>query len=67
MKDKNSDAKFYSTPEASEAEMYAQLARLSPEERLRNFCDLLRRIHGESIDTPRRLGGLAEIIDFPTD
>lgn len=67
MTKKEVDIQVFKSPDEAQDDLYRQLSKLSPEQRLKNFSNLLKRIHGQSINTSRRLGGVVEIIDFSTD
>ena len=67
MSKKQPEVQMFSSPTESEEALYKELGKLTPEQRLRNFSNLLQRIHGQSINTSRRLGGIVEIVNFPAD
>jgi len=48
----------------AEEEHYKYLRKLTTAERAENQFRFLMSIHGEEIETPRRLGGVVEIIEF---
>lgn len=56
---------LFESPESAQAELYAELSKLSPEERLVNFCILLKQAHGESLNIARRLDGTLQNIIVP--
>jgi len=58
------EAVIYNSPEEAEEAEIAALKLLSCQEKLDRFCEFLMSIYGEEINTPRRLAGFAEIVDF---
>jgi hypothetical protein len=56
---------IYNTPEEAEEAEIQELRKLTNQEKLDRFCLFMMSIYGEDINTPRRLGGLVEAIDFP--
>jgi hypothetical protein len=58
------EAAIYTSIEAADEAELLELKKLSNQERLDLFCIFLMSIYGEEINTPRRLGGIVEVVDF---